>query len=236
MNCIIIEDDHLSKKLIEEFINKTNNLVLLQAFDNAMDAIDFLQSNNSIDLIFLDIEMPEMTGIDFMNTVEDPPLIIIVSAKEKYALKAFDHNVVDYLLKPITYSRFFKAINKVITRFVKTKGISENREEIFIKKSSSLIRLQYDNILWIEALENYVVFNTFSDKFTVHFTMKAIEKKMPTHIFKRVHRSYIVNINKIDIIEDNSVLLPVEGGTKIIPIGKSYKDKLLEDLNLMSSK
>ena len=107
------------------------------------------------------------------------------------------------------------------------------KEEIFIKKNSTLVRLKYDDILWVEALENYVIFNTFKEKFTIHFTMKAIEQKLPANKFTRVHRSFIVNTSSIDIIEDNSVLVRIEDGTKSIPIGKSYKEKLMKDINLI---
>jgi len=107
------------------------------------------------------------------------------------------------------------------------------KNEIFIKKNSTLVKLKYDNILWIEALENYVIFNTYYEKYTIHFTMKAIEQKLPPDKFTRVHRSFIVNTSSIDVIEDNSVLIKVQDGTKTIPIGKSYKDKLMGDINLM---
>jgi DNA-binding LytR/AlgR family response regulator len=172
-----------------------------------------------------------MSGIDFLETLTNPPQIIIISSKEKYALDAFNYDVTDYLLKPISYSRFFKAVNKANIRF---KNKVDNKEnEIFIKKNSALVRLKYEDILWVEALENYVIFNTFSEKFTIHFTMKAVETKLPTNKFTRVHRSFIVNTSRINIIEDNSVIIKTQEGTKSIPIGKSYKDKLLKDINLI---
>jgi DNA-binding LytR/AlgR family response regulator len=107
------------------------------------------------------------------------------------------------------------------------------KEEIFIKKNSTLVRLRYDDILWVEALENYVIFNTYKEKYTIHFTMKAIEQKLPSNKFTRVHRSFIVNTGSIDVIEDNSVMMKIEDGTKTIPIGKSYKEKLMKDINLI---
>lgn len=235
LNCIIIDDDKLSRKVIEEFVNRTESLVLVNSYSSAVDAINVFNIGEEIHLIFLDIEMPMMTGLEFLKTLSDPPQIVIISAKDKYALEAFEYDVTDYLLKPVSYARFFKAVDKVIFRFkeVEEKRMVEDNDEIFIKKSSSLVRLKYDDILWIEALENYVIVNTFSEKFTIHFTMKAIERKMPLTKFKRVHRSYIVNVNKISIIEDNSIIINIEDGTKMIPIGKSYKEKLMNDLNLM---
>lgn len=233
MNCIIIEDEKLSRRILEEFINKTEGLVLKKSFSNAVEAINYLKNDEETHLIFLDIELPEMTGIEFLNSIRSEPQIIIVSSKGKYALEAFEFDVTDYLLKPVTYSRFFKAINKATARFERNKTNIAGKEEIFIKKNSTLVRLKYDDILWVEALENYVIFNTVKEKFTIHFTMKAIEQKLPSIKFTRVHRSFIVNTSSIDIIEDNSVLVKTDDGIKSIPIGKSYKEKLMKDINLI---
>ncbi|HPF94313.1 MAG TPA: LytTR family DNA-binding domain-containing protein [Tenuifilaceae bacterium] len=233
MKCILIDDDIMSCRVLEDYVNRTSFLELLQTFNNAVDAINFIKDGNSVDLIFLDIEMPEMTGIDFLNTITHPPQIIIVSSREKYALEAFEYSVTDYLLKPINYARFFKAANKALENSSRNSQV-EDEKEIFIKKSNSLVKIKYSDILWVEALENYVVINTRNDKFTIHFTMKAIENQLPNSLFKRVHRSFIVNIREIFSIEDNSVIIKLAEGRKIIPIGKSYKEKLLNDINLMN--
>jgi len=230
MNCIIIDDDKLSRRIIEEYIKKTESICLAGSFNNATEAINFLRNDEPIDLIFLDIEMPEMTGIEFLGSLTNIPQVIIVSSKEKYALNAFDYDVTDYILKPVSYPRFIKAIDKAIERY--NKQTSPNgRDCIFVKRNFSLIKLKFSDILWIEALENYVSFFTFNDKFTVHFTLKAIEKKLSPKVFLRVHRSYIVNINAIEVIEDNSIAIKNNEGIRIIPIGKSYRDKLLIDIN-----
>lgn len=232
MNCIIIDDDALSRRVIEEFITRTDFLNLKYSFQNAVEAVNiFNQQTEDVDLIFLDIEMPEMDGIDFLNTLKNLPQVIIVSSKEKYAIEAFDYDVTDYLLKPITYGRFYKAV-------LKAKNIHESRnqgevDEIFIKKNSALVRLKYDDILWVEALENYVIINSFSAKFTIHFTMKSIESQLPANKFKRVHRSYIINVGKIDKIEDNTIFVRNNDGVKGIPVGKAYKEKFMKDINLM---
>jgi DNA-binding LytR/AlgR family response regulator len=233
MNCIIIEDDPLSVRIIQEFIRKTTDLNLMHTFSNAIDAINILQTDESIELIFLDIELPEMSGIEFIDSIKEPPQVIIISSKGLYAADAFDYDVADYLVKPITYARFYKAIQRARKRLEKDKLEKVGRSEIFIKKDATLVRLKYSEILWIEALENYVIFNTFNEKFTIHFTMKAVEQKLPQDKFTRVHRSFIVNTSSIDAIEDNSVLIKVHDGTKLIPIGKSYKDKLMGDINLI---
>ena len=235
MNCLIIDDVPLSRKIIEGFIEKTDVLNLVGSFESPLSAFKAFDGDDPIDLIFLDIEMPEMSGLEFINTLDSPPIIIIVTGQEKYALEAYEYDVVDYLLKPLALPRFYKSVNKAQKRFQDRESISKYPEEIFIKKkNSTLVRLKYDDILWVEALENYVTVNTFKEKFTIHFTMKAIENKLPLVKFKRVHRSYIVNIHRIEYIEDNNVVIKVESGSKVIPIGKSFRDNLMDDLNLIS--
>jgi len=236
MNCVVIDDDKLSRKVVESYIERTDFLTLIASYTSAIEAINEIKKNDPIDLIFLDVEMPEMSGMEFLNSLNTTPEVIIISSKEQYALEAFEYDVSDYLLKPISYSRFFKAVNKVNSRtgIKGTQIINKENNEIFIKSNSSLVRLNYDDILWVEALENYVVVNTFTDKYTIHFTMKAIEDKMPSNRFSRIHRSYVVNLKKIEMIEDNSVVLSTDGGFKSIPIGKSYREKLMGDINLMT--
>lgn len=234
MNCIIIDDDEMSRRVVEEFINRTDFLDLKNSFSNAVEAINYIKQDEDVNLIFLDIEMPEMSGIDFLNTLLTPPQVIIISSKEEYAIQAFDYSVTDYLLKPITYARYFKAVSKAYEIFNKGRANVDVEKEIFIKKNSSLVRIKYNDILWIEALENYVVINTINDKFTIHFTMKSIENQLPSIKFKRVHRSFIVNISRITSIEDNSVIIKLNEIKKVIPIGKSYKEKLLNEINLMN--
>ncbi len=236
MNCIIIDDDNLSIKVLENYIEKTDFLKLIATYSNPIDAINKIGSLEHIDIIFIDVEMPHMSGIDFLKTLKIAPKIIIVSSKEQYAIEAFEFDVTDYLLKPISYPRFFKAVTKVQNRLIETTEghISNDKEQIFIKNNSSLVRLCLDDILWVEALENYVVLNTHNEKYTIHFTMKAIEEKLPSGRFSRIHRSYIINKSKIDLIEDNAIILKTESGTKAIPIGKSYRDKLMNELNLIT--
>ena len=233
MNCMILDDDDLSRRILEEFINKTEGMVLQHSCSDPVECINILKKDDSVELIFLDIEMPEMSGIDFLDSLLKPPQVIIFSSKGKYAVDSYNYDVTDYLLKPVSYKRFLQAVEKVEKR---TQEYSEDHlggNEIFIKKNSTLVRLKYDEILWIEALENYVIFNTYKDKYTIHFTMKAIEQKLPAKKFTRVHRSYIVNTSRIEVIEDNSVIVKTEEAAKSIPIGKSYKEKLMKDINLI---
>ena len=234
MNCIIIDDDSLVRKITEDFVKRTESLKLLYSLSSAFEGINVLNSNENIDLIFLDIEMPEMTGIDFLNAMSTLPQIIIISAKDKYAINAFDYDVTDYVLKPFDYSRFCKAVNKAIARGEKSRMHAKN-DEIFIKHNTSLIKLKYADILWVEAMENYVVLHTFADKYTIHFTMRAIEEKLPPKNFFRVHRSFIVNVDGIHSIEDKTIYIKTSDKMKNpIPIGKLYKDNLLKKLNVIA--
>ncbi len=234
MNCIIVDDDKLTCKILEGYVSKCNSLSLIGSFSDAVAARNILTQRNDIDLIILDIEMPEMNGFDIIVSLDSPPNIIIVSSAEEYALKAFDFNVVDYLLKPVTYGRFCKAIDKTIRYFGRKEVSNTGDEEIFIKKGSSLVKLKLREIIYIEALENYVTLNTNDDKFTIHFTMKAIENQLPSGVFIRVHRSYIINKSMIQSIKENTLDLIVGGSIKSIPVGKSFRDSLLNDINVMA--
>jgi DNA-binding LytR/AlgR family response regulator len=234
MNCIIVDDDKMSCKILEEYVNKSSSLSMIGSFSNSVAARNILTQRKDIDLIFLDIQMPEMDGFDFIRSLEFRPNIIIVSSAEEYALKAFDFNVVDYLLKPVSYGRFCKAIDKTLRYFSKKEPLNNDDEEIFIKKGSSLVKLKLREIIYIEALENYVTLNTKDDKFTIHFTMKAIENQLPSGVFIRVHRSFIINKSMIQTIKENSLDLMVGSSLKSIPVGKSFRDSLLNDINVMA--
>ncbi|MCU0474150.1 MAG: LytTR family DNA-binding domain-containing protein [Bacteroidales bacterium] len=234
MNCIIVDDDKMSCKILEGYVAKSTSLNLIGSFSESVDARNILTKRQDIDLIILDVQMPEMNGFDFIGSLDFPPNIIIVSSAEEYALKAFEFNVVDYLLKPVTYGRFCKAIDKTIRYFSRKEAINTGDEEIFIKKGSSLVKLKLKDIIFIEALENYVTLTTNDDRFTIHFTMKAIESQLPSGVFIRVHRSFIINKSMIQTIKENSLDLIVGGTMKSIPVGKSFRDSLLNDINVMA--
>lgn len=234
MNCIIVDDDKMSCKILEGYVKKSTSLNLVGSYSDSVAARNVITERNDIELIILDIEMPELNGFDFIGSLDFPPNIIIVTSGEEYALKAFDFNVVDYLLKPVTYGRFCKAIDKTIRYFARKEPTNTGDEEIFIKKGSSLVKLKLKDIIFIEALENYVTLNTHDDRFTIHFTMKAIENQLPSSIFIRVHRSFIINKSMIQTIKENSLDLIVGNDMKSIPVGKSFRDTLLNDINVMA--
>lgn len=235
MKCIVVDDDSLSCKVLEGYVRKTGSISLMGTFNDSFSARNALLANPGIELVFLDVEMPEMDGFDFISSLQKPPNIIIVSCDEQYALKAFDFSVVDFLLKPVSYGRFIKAVDKAIRYFSRSdKSESSSEKEIFIKKGSSLVKLKFSDIIYIEALENYVTLTTAEDKYTIHFTMKAIETQLPSGLFIRVHRSYIVNKTMIQAIRDNSLDLNTGSGERSIPVGKSFRETLLNDINVMA--
>lgn len=232
MNCIIIDDDPLSCKVLEKLISKVNDINLIATYNSAVEALPALQ-NDVADLIFLDIEMPEMSGIELLNTLENQPQIIIVSSKEKYALDAFDLNVTDYLLKPPQFSRFFKAVEKVKKNQAKAKVQKDNTEEIFFRSNSVYVKVRIDDILWVEALENYCHIHTYDDQIVAHLNLKAVEKILPATKFQRVHRSYIININKIAMVDQSSVTIHTKKSNAKISVSRTYRERLLEHIKLI---
>jgi len=234
MNCIIVDDDKLSCKLLEGYVSKYASLNLIGVFNDPVSARNEISKHKDVDLILLDVKMPEMDGFDLIGSLDHPPNVIIVSGGGEFALKAFDFNVVDFLLKPISYARFCKAIDKVVRYFAPKEGSKSGDEEIFIKKGSSLVKLKLREIVFVEALENYVTLNTNTDKFTIHFTMKAIESQLPSGVFIRVHRSFIINKSMIQAIKESSLDIMVGHTVKNIPVGKSFRDSLLNDINVMA--
>lgn len=232
MKCIVIDDDSMVRMQIKKFAEKSKFMDCLALFDNPIEAIND-PSFQKAELIFVDIEMPEMNGFEFIKAVKDLPLFIVISAKEEYAVEALNLDAIDYLLKPIKYSRFLKAVQKAKS-FIEKKD-KKNSHGIFIKDGSTkLIRLNLDEILWIEALENYVLIVTEFDKHTVHFTMKSLEKQLPDDQFIRTHRSFIVNFNKIISIEENVAIVKYKDRKKSVPVAKTYKDRLMKKINIIS--
>jgi len=232
MNCIIFADN-VSSKLLVEFVGKSSSLNLVGTFTDSMSVKNHLSKQRDIDLLFLDIEILEMDCFGFIGSLDYKPNIILLSSTSHYAIKAFDISVVDYLLKPVNYARFCRSVDKAI-RFYSRSEVSNNTDnEIFIKNDSSLVKLKLKDIIYIEALENYVILTTINKKFTIHFTMKAIEDQLPSEIFVRVHRSFIVNKSMIDNIKENSLDLNIGESLKSFPVGKSFRDLLLKNINLM---
>lgn len=228
LRCIIVDDDENSRSVIEHCVNKTDFLTLVGVYSGAKDAIMGLKENPA-DLIFLDVEMPEMSGIDFIKTFTEIPQVVLITSKKDYAAEAYDYNVTDYVVKPVDYIRFLKASEKAREMHQSITRNEVNIDEIFIKKDSKLIKLNSKDINWIEALSDYVNIYTTGQRYTVLTTMKGIESKLSSKDFVRVHRSYIIRIDKIREIEENTVFI----GENAIPISRSYKETLLKKLNLL---
>jgi DNA-binding LytR/AlgR family response regulator len=233
MNCIIGADKANCKQLVE-FVAKSSTLNLVGTFTDSVSVKNQLSKRQDIDLLFLDIEIVKMDSLDFISNLDYKPNIIILSSNDQFAIKAFDISVVDYLLKPIIYSRFCRAVDKAIRFYSRREVINKGDNEIFIKKESSLIKLKLKDIVYIEALENYVTLATIDKKFTIHFTMKAIENQLPAEIFIRAHRSFIVNKSMIHSIKENSLDLIVGDTLKNFPVGKSFRDLLLSSIKMIS--
>ena len=232
INTIAIDDEPLALQLVNGYIEKTPGLKLLGGFDNPLDAIDFL-AGNDIDLIFIDIQMPDLSGLEFTRSIAKGPKVIFTTAYEKYALEGFRLDVVDYLLKPFSYEEFLRAVQKVQKLIRLEKGVHDqvdaNNEFLFLKSDYKIKRINFNDILYVEGLKDYVkVYTQNSPKPVLSLTtMKLLELKLPISKFMRVHRSFIVNLEKIDTIERNRIIF----GKTYIPVSDQYKEKFQEFLD-----
>lgn len=233
MTCILVDDNPLARAALRQLTEHIDALEVVAEFDNATSAYNFLQKQ-SVDVLFLDIEMPDMTGLELLeNLVERPPVVLCTSKKD-YAAEAFELNVVDYLVKPIGLPRFIAAIERLKLHLAtEVEPIIEAKKDInhvFIRANSALIRLDLADIYFIQALGDYVTFVTTNKKYTAHLTMQNIEKALPSPQFARVHRSYIVNTHRIDAIEEGTMLII---NKQVVPLGEQYKSNLMKKLNLL---
>ncbi len=240
INVIIVDDEPLAQDVLETYIEKVPELHLVQKCGNAFEANEVLK-NNQVDLMFLDIQMPQLTGIDFLKTLSKPPLVIFTTAYPNYAIEGFELNALDYLLKPISAERFMKAVNKAteqieLQRKESPSNTGQTPEEdspdyIFVKADKKLVKINFDEIIYIEGLKDYVIIRLENTRVITLQTMKSLEDKLPMAMFKRIHRSYIVNINKISAIVGNMVEVMEKGQAKHLPVGKNYRDELLDMVN-----
>ncbi len=237
MNCIIIDDEEIARAIITQMIANHVELNLMQEFSNAIQAIKYLNQND-VDLIFLDIHMPDFTGFDFIQTIKNPPKIILFTSDKNFAIEAFEYEcIVDYLIKPISEDRFIKAIQKAsvfqissINSHDEPKIISDNNvKEFYINIDRRLIKIEFDSVTIVEAKGDYIHIKTDGKNYVVHSTLKKIEYKLPKDLFLKVHRSFIINTKKIIDIEDNSVLI----GKDIIPVSRANRPELMRRLNLL---
>jgi DNA-binding LytR/AlgR family response regulator len=232
IKAIIVDDEPLALDVLETYIAQLPELELVARCENALEAREVLKEHD-VDLMFLDINMPQLTGIDFLKTLSVKPNFIFTTAHPYYAVEGFELNAIDYLMKPIPLERFMKAVNKVIDMQVGETSAPEKKKEnfIFVKADKKLIKVNFDDILYIEGLKDYVIIRQKEGRVITLHTMKSLEAKLPDHIFKRIHRSYIVNIGAIDAIVGNMIELKEKSQVKHIPIGKNYREELLKVIN-----
>ncbi len=226
MNCLIVDDDPTSRKLIGELVDKTDWLNLIATCGSAEEASGALVENE-IDLILLDVEMPGMNGLELLESLNKRYDVVLITSKEEYAVDAFDHGVTDYLVKPVEYSRFLKACNKAQEN-LKSQGEVGAFEYIFVKSGTAYVKVNIPDVRYIESMGDYVVIYTEEKRHVINITMKETEAKLASRNFMRVHRSYIVNLNSVKEIEDNTISV----GDKSIPVSRSYKKALMDKLRL----
>lgn len=218
INCIVIEDEPLALRKITDFINRIDYLNLLQGFNNAINAIGFLKTN-AVDLIFLDIRMKKLSGIQFLEALKTKPKVIITSAYDEYALKGYELDVSDYLLKPFSFERFIKSVEKVYNE-LKPDNLGKTNDYLFVKTEYRIEKIDLDNILYIKGMKDYLQIITTDKKIMTLQSFKNIIQFLPEKEFVRVHNSFIIAISKIDNIERNRIKIRDE----MIPISASYKD------------
>jgi len=232
MKCIIVDDEPLSQEVVERYVNDFPRLELIAICSNAIEAIEQIQ-NQSIDLIFLDINMPKLSGINFLKSLNNPPLVIFTTAYPEYAVQGFELDVVDYLLKPFSFDRFLKAVNKAIIKLnilndeknLKS-GSTKEQNYLLIKADKKIYKTDYDDILYFQSCGDYVKIFTKEKTLISNKTLKDIYLELPEHLFARIHKSYIIPLKRISFIEGNRVYIKKES----LPIGLSFKEGLLASL------
>ncbi|QCX39331.1 response regulator transcription factor [Aureibaculum algae] len=224
VKCLIIDDEPLAVNVIKNYLLQVNDVTLVNTFNNAVDALNFLK-NNRVDLIFLDINMPLLDGLSFIKSLETKPEIIITSAYEEYAVESFELDVLDYLVKPISFPRFLKAMNKVFKIFSdkNSNNLIQERPYIFIKiDKKKLKKIYLDELLIIESLKDYLKITTETNRYIIHQTLSSFTDQLPSDNFIRIHRSYTIAIDKVDTVEGNSLEI---AGIRYT-IGRTYIDEV----------
>ena len=236
LNVLIVDDEPLALDVLETYIGQMPDLHLVKRCSNAIEANEVLK-NESVDLMFLDIQMPQLTGTDFVKTLIRPPMIVFTTAYPNYAIQGFDLNALDYLLKPISFERFVKAVNKAVEHAELSQreagpaahgsALGDGLDFFFVKADKKLVKVNFDDIIYIEGLKDYVIIRLVAGRVITLQTMKSLEDRLPQMRFRRIHRSYIVALEKILAIEGNMVEVQEKDKPKLLPIGKNYRDDLL---------
>ena len=235
IKCLIIDDEPLAINVIKNYLNDINDIVVVDTFSNAIDAINYLK-NNHIDLIFLDINMPVFDGLSFIKSLEKKPLIVITTAYKEYAAETYELDVTDYLVKPISFPRFMKSVNKVFSNIEKNKKINtvnkSKRAFIFLRiNKKKLQKVFLDEILVVESLKDYLKISTSTERFIIHQTLSSFTDELPRDKFIRIHRSFTISIDKVESIEGNSIEID---GVRYV-IGRTYIDSVKKILTNTAS-
>lgn len=226
--CLIVDDEVLAQELLESHVKKIREFHLVGKCLNALEAKQMLK-NGDLDVMFLDIQMPEISGIDFLKTLDNPPLVVFTTAYSEYALEGYELNVVDYLLKPITFERFFQASSKVLDRLqAGTLEESDDSEAIYVKSEYKIVKVKFADIKYVEGMQKYVRFHLPNKRVMTLMSLTSLESVLPKNDFMRVHKSYIVNLSKIESIDGNMLQL-TDGGE--VTVSKTQKHELLQRLD-----
>lgn len=228
MRCLVVDDEPLARKGIIHHMEQLPRLLLVGECASPTEALTCLQQGG-VDLLFLDIRMPRMTGLDLLRTLRDPPITIITTAYPNHALEGFELDVLDYLVKPIPFERFVKAVNKATDLLAMRQGkagAEASSDHFFIKSEQRYERIRYDELRYVEAMQNYVVLHTTGGRHVAYLTFKAVEEYLPADRFLRVHKSYIVSRAHIDSIDGNEVRI----GDKSLPVSRSQREAVMEEV------
>ncbi|RFP66884.1 DNA-binding response regulator [Hymenobacter lapidiphilus] len=236
LTCAIIDDEEINRLTLEHYISLTSSLKLVESMDDALQGLNYFRAGNRVDVLFLDVQMPQLNGLDLLRILPDPPIVILTTAHEDFAVDAFDLRVTDYLVKPFDYARFSRAVQRALLQHetpaaaaaVPATSMVAPDNDLFVKVNSKMVRINFDEVLYIEALSDYVVIVTEKQKYIVYTTMKSLDARLPFEHFVRVHRSYILNLKRIEAIEDGAAVVP---GGQHVPIGKSYQEAFFSKLN-----
>ena len=233
IKALIVDDEPLAQDILETYIEQIPDITLAGKCSNAIEATAFL-NDHDVDVILLDIQMPQLTGIQFVKSLNHPPMIVFTTAYPNYALEGFELDAVDYLLKPISMERFLKAMNKVRSQMSHSSAHGRGDQEedfFFVKADKKLVKVKFSDILYIEGLKDYVIIRMEEGRVITLQTMKSLEDKLPANKFMRIHRSYIVALDKIHALVGNMVEVMEKGQSKHLPVGKNYRDELLDLIN-----
>ena len=236
-NCLIVDDERPALKLLKAYISKIPHLELVASCENALEAISALQKYQ-VDLLFLDIQMPDLTGLELLKVLKEKPQVVLTTAYRDYAVESFELDVTDYLVKPFSFERFVQAVNKATEQInlkkspiqvIENQSVEIKKDHFFVRTNYKMEKVKFDEILYIESMREYISIHIPSRRFVIHKTMNNMVEELPNEHFMRVHRSFIVGLNHIESINGNMIVM----GEKNIPIGASYRKAFFEQVRLL---